>query len=505
MAATTAHAQVTLNYEAGITAGGGSGELAPHYIMAGRGGTVTQSKNALVHAAISHTMDTTTRLSWGAGVELWGGWSSSADYAIYDTHSSKIEPVGFAHHNQSQHPSRFWLQQAYVEGKYRGVFATIGQKQHHSVVVNDQLSSGDMTMSGNARPMPGFRVGFVNFQNIPLTRGWVQINGEVGYYRMTDKNWIQNHYNYYNHFITTDYWLNYKYLHLRTKPGQRVVATVGMQAACQFGGTRRKYEKGIVTEEIKQRSDFKAFFHALIPGANPKSDGDHYYEGNHLGTWDVALDVNLDNGAVLRAYYQSPWETGSSIGKMNGFDGLYGIEYKAAKRGIVNGVVAEYIDLTNHSGPIHFAPGDQEGTTITTQATGGDDYYNNYAFTGYHALGMSIGSPMVRGPIYNLDGYSRFGDNLMRGFHLGIMGDITGEIGYRLLGSYRKSWGTHLNPRLAPVDATCIMVEGTYAPRCVAGLNVKAQFALDRGTLTGNNVGALVSVTYSGNFTLGKR
>jgi len=493
--ASLAHAEVQLDYEAGVTVNAGKGDFAPHYIMAGRGGTVTQQYSTLLQAGISHKMDTTARLSWGAGAEVWGGWASSTDY---------LRGLGTSPYANPQHPARAWVQQAFVEGKYRAVYATLGQKEHHSALLNDALSSGDMTMSNNARPMPGLQAGFVNFQNIPFTGGWVQINGEIGYYRTTDGKWLENHYNEYNHFITTGSWMNYKNLYLRTKPGQRVVATVGMQAACQFGGTRTKRENGVVTEVIKQKSDIGAFFKAFIPGKGSSVKGEEYYEGNHLGSWDAAVDVNLNGGSCVRAYYQSPWNDGSGIGKLNGFDGLWGLEFKAAKPGIVSGAVIEYLDLTNQSGPIHWAPADFEGTPITVEATGADDYYNNYAFNGYQAGGMSIGSAFVPGIIYNTNGYIRFKDTMMRGFHVGINGNITSQLAYRVMGSYRKSWGTPFIPRLEPASCTSFMLEATYSPRCARGLDIKAQLALDRGKMIGDNTGALVSVTYNGNFTLGK-
>lgn len=496
--AITMSAQVSLNYEAGITANAGDGLLAPHYISAGKGGTVTQQYSTLLHATLSHDIDTTKRLSWGAAVELWGGWTSSTLYGTW-TEGTGLQLIN------PQHPARAWVQQAYAEGKYRGVFATLGQKQHHSHMVNSLLSSGDMTMSGNARPQPGLRAGFINFQDIPLTHGWVQINGELGYYKMTDENWINNHDNKYNHFTTTNYWLHYKYLYLRTKPGQRIMATVGMQAACQFGGTCTTRKDGNVEHVYHHQANAEAFFKAFIPGSGASNTGDKYYEGNHVGSWDIALDINLNNGAVVRGYYQSPWEDGSGIGKLNGFDGLWGIEYKAAGNGIINGAVIEYVDLTNQSGPIHWAPEDFENTPLTQEATGADDYYNNYAFNGYHALGMSMGSPFVQGPIYNTDGYTRFADNMMRGFHVGIMGSLSNSVAYRALASHRTSWGTPFVPRIEPVKATSFMLEATWTPRHINGLNIKAQFAMDRGTLTGNNTGALVSVTYNGNFTIGNK
>lgn len=501
-------AQVDLEYQGGVTANAGSGDLAPHYIMANSEGVVTQAKSALVYAGLTHKMDTTQRMSWGAGVKMYAGYSSSVDYKM-PTYVSGISGISLSTVTSPLHPARAWVQHAYVEGKYRGVYATLGQAPTPESEIVRSLSSGDLTRSGNARPMPGLKAGFVNFQNIPFTHGWVQINGEVGYYKAMDKNWINNHDNQYNHFTTTGYWVNYKNLYLRTNPNKRVVATVGMQAACQFGGTRVMREDGAVTETIKQKADAEAFFKALIPGSGGSAEGDHYYEGNHLGSWDAALDVKLNRATKVRLYWQSPWEDGSGIGKLNGFDGLYGIEFQSANalNCHLNGVVLEYFDFTNQSGPIHYAPGDHEGTTLTEEATGADDYYNNYAFNGYHNLGMSIGSPMIQGPIYNLDGYTRFADNMMRGFHVGVRGTIdnAGLWQYRVMASHRKSWGTPFVPRIEPVESTSFMAEVTWTNVYVKGLSVNARFAMDHGKLTGNNVGALVSVVYSGNFTIGKK
>ena len=73
-------AQVDINYEAGITANAGNSDLAPHYILANQGGTVTQQYGTQLHGALWHAMDTTVRLSWGAGIEAWGGWTSNATY-----------------------------------------------------------------------------------------------------------------------------------------------------------------------------------------------------------------------------------------------------------------------------------------------------------------------------------------------------------------------------------------------------------------------------------------
>lgn len=506
-------AQVDVNYQMGLSANAGDSELAPHYILSNRGGTVTQQYGTQLNAALWHTMDTTRRLSWGAGIEAWGGWTSDATYKnnyyyvdelvnINDNATLyRYVPIGS---DNPQHPARVWLQQAYVEGKYRGVQLVLGAKRHESPMVNDCLSSGDLVWSPNARPLVGAHAGFVNFQTIPFTRGWVQINGEVGYYKPGDNKWLEHHYNYHNHFVTTGWWMNYKYLHLRSNPNKPLVVTLGMQAACQFGGENVFYEHNAEVRRVKQKADAEAFFKALIPGSGGSNKGDEFFEGNHLGTWDVRADYTLRGGHSLSAYHQHIWEDGSGIGLRNGFDGLWGLEYKAPTTGWVDGAVIEYLDLTNQSGPIHWAPGDHENTPLTSETTGGDDYYNNYAFNGYQVRGMALGTPMTVAPIYNADGYMRFVHNRVRALHAAVTGHIGSQWQYRLMGNRRAARGTTLMP-MRKATCTSLMAEASYRPASVQGLQVKAMLATDHGSLVGNNVGALLSITYTGNFTIGKK
>ena len=340
-------------YSVGIVANAGNSELAPYYISSNCGGTITQQYSALAYALLRHNIDKRERFSWGAGLAAWAGYASSAGYQRH---------VGDGQFEvQKQHPARAWIQEAYLSAKYRGIFAVAGQAYKSSPIVDGLLSSGDLVWSNNSRPPVGLRAGFIDFQNIPFTKGWLQIQGEFGYFRELDDKWLENHYNYYNHFITTGRWLDY-------------------------------YENGHVTRTVKMDADLKAFWRTFIAGSGGNSAGDSFVEGNHLGTWDIALQYYLSNYQHLRAYTQWLWEDGSGIGKMNGFDGLWGIEFRQNGSYLVSGAVIEYIDFTNQSGPIHWTPNDHPSTAITSHSSGADDYYNNYIYNGYQSRGMSIGS-----------------------------------------------------------------------------------------------------------------
>ena len=483
-------------YTIGAVMNAGNSELAPYYLSSNNGGAITQQYSALIYADIAKYWDKSKRFSWTTGLNAAGGYASSAGYERY-AGNGQFEV-------QQQHPARVWLQQAYVGAKYRSIFAVVGQKYKSSPIVNEALSSGDLVWSNNARPPVGFRAGFIDFQDIPFTRGWVQLKGEFGYFRQLDDKWLENHYNYYNHFISTGTWLHYKSLHFRTNPHKPFVFTIGAQAACQFGGTANYYEDGQVTRTVKMDADAKAFWRTFIAGSGGNSAGDSFVEGNHLGSWDIALEYKLKPGEKLRAYTQWLWEDGSGIGKMNGFDGLWGLEYRTDHYNrLITGAVIEYIDFTNQSGPIHWTPHDHEGTPITSHSSGADDYYNNYIYNGWQNRGMSIGSPFVKSPLYNQDGYMRYRDNVLRGFHAAIKGNLSYRWAYSLMGSYRKAWGTPIIPRPGSVDDFSMMLATSYEFK--RSWHIIAQVAIDRGSLYGNNFGACVSISYSDAFNFKRR
>ncbi|MDD6777640.1 MAG: capsule assembly Wzi family protein [Bacteroidales bacterium] len=474
--------------DASLTTATGNGGFSPSYIMNNRQGTLTTPSAALGRLGVEYSLSASSHFSLWAGADVIGGYCPGTDYLM--TGSQATQRVSNA---------PVWLQQCYAQAQWRNVFLTVGMRERESVFVSQQLSSGDLCFSGNSRPMPGVTMGFANFCDIPLTNGWVQICGELSFAKATHKKWMEERYNHQNYFITTGEVVNYKYVHFRTKPSQPFSLTIGMQAACQIGGTRREYAKGELVREDRQKVGAKELFKALIPGSGGSQEGDQaYYEGNHLGTWDVMGTIALASDDKLRLYYQSPWEDGSGIGKLNGFDGLYGLEYISAREGIIEGAVIEYIDLMNQSGPMHWAPADFENHTIMGEATGADDYYNNYFYCGYQHYGMSIGSPLIRTAIYNTDGYLRITDNRLRGFHAAITGHISPNVQYWLKAGYRRSLGTPFVPLLEPRSATSVSVEARYqfADR-LKGLSVHGQVAGDFGNLLGNNFGAMVKIAYS--------
>ena len=497
LSAFAAVAQFDLGYRVELSGTASSdGNFAPYLISSNRYGDITQANGGYLRLEAWHATDTTRRLSYGFGLEAVGGYSNAIGYGRYDASADALQSI-------EHRPTALLLQQAFAEIKYRGVLLTAGLKHHEPITVDRTLSSGDLTFSGNSRPIPEVRAGFVNFQNIPLTGGWVQIYGSYGIGKTTDSDWLTDHYNYRESFVTTGVYFSYKNIYFCTKPSQPFSVTAGIQSAMQFGGTVRHYKQGVLTKEYTDKITFKKLLKTLVPCGDGSVGGDGFYEGNNLGTIDFAARYRFGDGTTLRAYFEMPFEDGSGMGKLNGFDGLYGLEYRAPHQGIVDAAVIEYIDTRNQSGPIHWAPDDFSGLSghIPGHATGADNYYNNFQYCGYAHHGMAMGSPMLKSPLYNTDGYMSFTDTRVQGFHIGVRGHFCDRIEYRALMSYRRALGNYNSPRTEVAHDTSAMLEGVYRAASVEGLQLKCQLAIDRGTLYSNNFGALISVSYTGNLS----
>ncbi len=481
--------QEGIDCDLSISAVTSSGCFAPYFIGSLNHGKTTQKNNLQLDASVSKDIDDERRFSWGFGVEAYGGYASRNDYMKWsvDEEDWTLHPLG---------PSAFILQQAYVEMKYRSVYIMAGMKEHYAALMNPELSSGDFVESGNARPIPEIRAGFYDFVDIPFTNHWLQIQCQASYGIMTDGGFVQDHYNFYNYHIAKNTLYNYKFCHFRTNPDQRFMATFGMQAAGFFGGEAEYYKKGRLEETRKYCSDLKSFFDILLPVFNNDED---FALGSSLGAWDFFGQYVLNSGDELCAYFQWPFEDGSSLARRNKLDGIWGIEYRKGQPGIISNVVLEYIDFRDQSGPIHYAPGDMDNPTIITESTGRDDYYNNAYYNSYANFGMSIGTPFLKSPLYNLDGYPAFTANRANGFHIGIDGDFSERLHYRAQVMHQRNFGAYNTPVPNCHTNTSSMLECRY--RINNQLDLSAMLAYDNGKLFGNNFGALVSLRYKSSFS----
>ncbi len=453
----------------------GFGDNIPFHIRSLKQGLFGIDKNqGLIKAGVFKTMDNHNKLDYGFGIDLVGA---------YNRHEN------------------FFVQEMYGELKYGWFDLLLGSKDSYGIFKNKNLSSGGLVWSGNSRPIPQLKVAFDRFHAVPGTKGWLQIYGDIAYGYFIDSPWLKDNFNYTHSTITTNVWYHHKSLFFRSKESKRFIFTLGAEFAAQFGGNYTRYINGEIDSQHKSRLKFTDFIRVLIPssGGGEASIGDQiYFYGNHLGSWHINGEYNINKTTLLKAYTEWLFEDGSGIGKMNGWDGLWGLEYQNLNtNSILSGLVFEYLDTRNQGGPIHWAPNDHVNTQITTPATGADDYYNNYFYNGWAYFGETIGNPLLTGTIYNQDGYLKFKHTRVRALHIAAEGSISKEIKYKVRYSNNMTLGTPYVPRKKTKN-NAANIEVNFRPSRLKGWSFNGALGLDRGELYGNNLGIMISIYKTG-------
>ena len=201
----------TVEYQVSAVGNASSGSFAPYFIGSNNYGITPQKGDALVNAGVFHRLDTTARWGFGYGVELIAGYGTSNRYSRYDASAGtwRLSTAG---------PASVKVQQLYADVRYRSLFLSVGMKQLGNVVSDDRLASGDFVHSNNARPVPQVRMGFIDFQDIPFTNGWMQVEGCFSFGKFMDDSNLEDRYNHYSYHITLGSLYHYKRIMFRTKP-----------------------------------------------------------------------------------------------------------------------------------------------------------------------------------------------------------------------------------------------------------------------------------------------
>lgn len=483
-----------LNLSATFTGLGSTGDWAPYFIGSNSEGRHAMKSFAGVTAKAYVDYDLNRRFSWTAGVDVAAGYQASAQYELYNPETTEWS-------SRAWHPSYATVYRLWAGLKFRGVMLWAGMRDHKSNILDDMLTSGDLILSNNARAIPQIEIGFVDFQNIPFTNGWAQINGTISYGKYTDDGSLKGRYNYWNNHITLGQLFTYKHVHFRSRQDMPFAVTIGMQVGGEYGGTTYQYDRGKLVRTIKNNQNLRSLWEMFFPTSR-YSDG--FMEGNHVGTWEFLGRYSFDNEAEVSAYFEWFWEDGSGMAKRNRLDGLWGLSFTLpGQYSPLKKVVVEYIDFRDQSGPLHWAPTDAPGTSIGTEATGGDNYYNSSGFNSWSNYGLGLGSPFPVSPLYNHDGYSQYKHNRTHGFHIAATGFAGRNVMWLAKFSYGAAWGAGRVPFAETLKNTSALLTADWrADMLLKGLSLGASVAFDTGTLRGNNFGAILNVTYSTRFDI---
>ena len=445
-----------------------SGDFTPFWLVSNIQGLGAPKKNnGWVRGRLKKDLDSESRFSWGAGVDILGAWNIPAPFNIH---------------------------QLYGELKYRRLYMQLGQKEIWGSYNNPRLSSGNLLFSGNAMPIPQIRIGTYEFAPFWGTNGWFSVKGYLAYGKFTDSNWEKSWVDpKFQRSEGTFY--NSRGLWLRGGNDKKfpLFAEVGIEMGTQFGGTI--YKDG---EVIHMPVRFIDWLKAIIPlsGSSDTPEGEQTnVQGNMVGIYYISIQWKPQSDWGIKGYFEHYFEDHSQMTFEYGWkDAQWGIEVTIPKNPYVSKFVAEYVYMKDQTGPVNhdWTP------EIPEQVSGGDNYYNHHLYSSWQNWGMGLGTPLALSPLYNADHRIYIYNTRFIAYHLGLEGSPLNDLSWRSLFTFTRNWGTYRYPFKEVLNNFSGIVEVDYSPRKLKGWYGKAAVAWDAGKLLGNNFGMMVSIGKTG-------
>ncbi|WP_321290653.1 capsule assembly Wzi family protein [uncultured Sunxiuqinia sp.] len=366
------------------------------------------------------------------------------------------------------------LTQLFLNLRYKKLLLRIGKERFTIGQYGDNLSSGSMFISSNARPLPRIGIGYYDYENVPFSNGWLVFKGACHLVLLNDDRGEKG---------TDKPYLHEKFLYIKTN-NKFLNLWLGMNHSVLMGGA---YPGG-----FRIPVDFDASFFGKGSNKFPKSfQGEqNNAAGAHFGLFDFGAKFQRSLWQI-QTWYQKPISDGSGlhgIFKMN-HDKVIGVNLEFYGKRIINHFVFEYLKTDHQSGKgiPNFPRNSELGNIdaiedydfylyqnygITTSGIskeefikyllvyinggeklgGRDNYYNNGMYhmgNSYH--GNSIGTPLFftesdaefwRGASkFSYDHY--FISNRVIAYHFGISGWFGQRINYRLLQTFSINKGSY--------------------------------------------------------------
>lgn len=410
----SSYAQDSLYYQVGTAGILSSGETAPFWLHSNQFGRYSMSP-----------FSSTTFAEVGKDFRNNGRWY---DYGFKANGILRFDDRG----------AEVYMHEYYA--KFRGfgfLDLVVGAREEYLGCQDSILSGGGFLFSTNARPMPKITVGIEQYTGIPFTKGYVQIKGALVHGWMNDPRYVSNT------------WLHHKYIYIKLGGKLPVNLHYGLNHAAQWGGTHPTYGK--------MASGFDDYLRIFVGKSGTDSDNSNEYnnaQGNHIVSQSLQLDFKIA-GFNLSAYWQNLHEDPPikyMYKTMNIADGLWGVSLKSNRIPYISGILYEFLNTTDQSGPYH----DKDGIIY-----GGADSYlwNSIYQSGWSFFSRTIGTPFISPAVKSSSGTYYPVNNRLQVHHAGAYGDIHG-FRYKALVSVSKSYGTYSRPLPdSPMTCTSVFLE----------------------------------------------
>lgn len=471
-----------LEYSVEASQIGATGEKAPLWLTANKDGlSPIENTSGYLRAAIQRDAATDSLRHWRYGF--------GADIVV-----------------PYNHTSHFFVHQLYAEGQYQKFRVSLGSKAREQIFKDDALSTGGMTLSRNARPVPQLRAELTDWVNFTGKAHFMAFRGHASYGMMTDGNWQER-------FVGGEesrrvfaknvlYHSKAGYFKVGDERRFPLTGMFGLEMVSMFSGEvwnlgdRGGTGNDNFESHHKLSHSFRDFFDAFTAGGSDVNDGAFANAaGNQLGSWNFAIDWNTPQWG-LHAYLDHYFDDHSQMLFQYGWrDNLIGLEARLPQNRFVSTIVYEHLNTTDQSGGVYHDATNE----LPIQISGKDTYYNHHIYGAYHHWGQLLGNPLILGPIYNPNSTILIYNNRVRANHIALRGQPTPDVSWRLLLTFHHSLGTY-DLYLNDARSTFILAEANYTPRQLKGWQFSLGFGSNTGHLIGSSQGLQATVRKSGFF-----
>ncbi|GHB59307.1 capsule assembly Wzi family protein [Persicitalea jodogahamensis] len=454
-----------------------SSDRTPFWLQSNQFGTVPRSGSAL-----------TIR---GGGAKSWtlGKRDSIKEWRRQHSSSHKLVPgwqaeVGAEVVANLGPTTHLLLPQAYGAIRYGNWELFAGRRKQWFGLADSTLGTGSYVWSGNALPIPRIQFGLTRFTAVPFTSGWLSVLATYS------DGWFEG-----SRPVTSELKLHQKQLYGRLgRPGGRVKIYAGINHQVQWGG-KSPYE----TVNGQMPKGLENYLYVII-GKGRYAPNLTFFDstnrvGNHLGTVDLAFEVDTEN-ANLFFYRQNIYEDGSLARLTNIADGLNGVRIRRkqidpASGFSVNEFVFEGLYTRSQGGSVF----DFDGRIF-----GRDNYLNHVQVRdGWSYFDRAIGTPFIPPTSETIQKFPNFADfftsnNRVWVLHLGLQGNVFRNVQWQTKVSYSGNYGVYD----LPFETAAYQFSGLLSLQAkmswLGGMIIKGSLATDQGGLYPNTTGGMLSI-----------
>lgn len=470
---TTAYGQRVTEYQAEAGTLISSGQT-PFWLRANQYGTVPLTNPVLrlsagVHSDYRPTDSSGYRrlFDWGYGVAVVGNAGKS---------------------------TQLLLPEVYLKGRLGPFELYAGRRRELVGLVDTLLTTGAFIWSGNALPMPKIQIGIPTYTAIPFTKGILSFMGAYAH------GWFEN-----SGRLVTGSFLHQKYLYGRIgKPSWTVRVYGGITHQVVWAGYSKLLHSSVAVNG-RLPSELKYYPSVVLATRNgiaPNDPNITSFEenriGNHLGTMEGAIEVDLKKWSIL-AYRQFIYDDGSLLRGTNLRDGLNGLRLKNRRQPteslfFLRQLTFEFLFTGNQGGDIFILDDNKR--------RGRDDYFNHSQFIdGWTYYGRTIGSPFlppqaeVRESIPVRNGIA---NNRMSVFHVGLSGLVLNKVDVITRLSFSRNIGTYPTPFPEVINQFSGALTASLPLNVLGGVSLNGSVALDVGGLLPTSAGVYVGLRKTG-------